>query len=126
MVQDAEANAEDDRKFHELVQTRNQADAMLHSVKKALEERGDQLSESDKTSIQSAVQSVDDALKGEDKEAIDKAVEYLGETTQKFTDILFGQGTTTEDHKASQEQQNTTEHEGDVVDAEFEEVKDKK
>ncbi|SUH67882.1 DnaK protein [Salmonella enterica subsp. enterica serovar Madelia] len=71
MVRDAEANAESDRKFEELVQTRNQGDHLLHSTRKQVEEAGDKLPADDKTAIESALSALETALKGEDKAAIE-------------------------------------------------------
>ncbi|EEG84756.1 hypothetical protein PROPEN_03119 [Proteus penneri ATCC 35198] len=71
MVRDAEANAEADRKFEELVQTRNQADQLVHGTRKQIEEAGDKLPANDKEAIEKAVSELEIASKGEDKDAIE-------------------------------------------------------
>ena len=79
MVRDAEANAEADRKFEELVQTRNQGDHLLHSTRKQVEEAGDKLPADDKTAIESALTALETALKGEDKAAIEAKMQELAQ-----------------------------------------------
>lgn len=77
MVRDAEANAEADRKFEELVQTRNQADHLIHGTRKQLEEAGDKLPAEDKTAIEEAMKGLEAALKGEDKAEIEAKTQAL-------------------------------------------------
>ncbi|CAK6496542.1 Chaperone protein DnaK [Pantoea sp. Nvir] len=122
MVRDAEANAESDRKFEELVQTRNQGDQIAHSTRKQLEEAGDKLSADDKAPIESALSELETALKGEDKEAIDAKMQALMQVSSKLMEAAQQQaqagGADTADASAKKDD--------DVVDAEFEEVKDNK
>ena len=122
MVRDAEANAESDRKFEELVQTRNQGDQIAHSTRKQLEEAGDKLSADDKAPIESALSELETALKGEDKEAIDAKMQALMQVSSKLMEAAQQQaqagGADAADASAKKDD--------DVVDAEFEEVKDNK
>ncbi|MDX6916719.1 MULTISPECIES: molecular chaperone DnaK [Pectobacterium] len=121
MVRDAEANAEADRKFEELVQVRNQGDHLLHSTRKQLEEAGDKLAADDKAAIDDALKALESALKGEDKAEIEAKMQALVQVSGKLLE-------------ASQPQQGpegaaddaSARRDDDVVDAEFEEVKDKK
>lgn len=119
MVRDAEANAEADRKFEELVQTRNQADAIVHSTRKQITEAGDALNADDKAKIEQAVADLEKAAKGEDKADIEAKIEALVKVSEPL--IQAGQA------QAQQGQQQAQQSQKDdgVVDAEFEEVKDK-
>lgn len=128
MVKDAEANAEEDRKLTELVQTRNQAEALVHSVKKSLTEYGDKISADEKSAIESALKDAEEALKGEDKADIEAKTEALGKASQKLGEMMYAQaeaeaGTAGATDGNASGSQNAAD---DVVDAEFEEVKDKK
>ncbi|MGL6011128.1 MAG: molecular chaperone DnaK, partial [Shewanella oncorhynchi] len=87
MVRDAEAHADEDKKFEELVQVRNQADGLVHATKKQVEEAGDALPSEDKEKIQAAMAAVDTASKGNDKEAIEKATQNLIEASAKLMEI---------------------------------------
>jgi molecular chaperone DnaK len=71
MVRDAEANAEEDRKFTELVNARNGADQLVHATKKAITDLGDKVTEEEKTAIEAAIKDVEEAVQGSDKDAID-------------------------------------------------------
>lgn len=119
MVRDAEANAESDRKFEELVQTRNQADAIVHSTRKQIGEAGDALTADDKAKIEEAVSALDTAAKGEDKAEIEAKIEALVKVSEPL--IQAGQAQA----QAGQQAQSNPKDDG-VVDAEFEEVKDNK
>jgi len=119
MVRDAEANAEADRKFEELVQARNQADHLVHSTRKQLEEAGDKVPAEDRAAIESALSDLETAAKGEDKAAIEAKLQALAEVAQKLVQAAQPQG------NAQQAQSNSNPND-DVVDAEFEEVKDNK
>ncbi|MCA6963917.1 molecular chaperone DnaK [Pectobacterium carotovorum] len=121
MVRDAEANAESDRKFEELVQARNQGDHMLHSTRKQLEEVGDKLAADDKTAIDDALKALESALKGEDKAEIEAKIQALVQVSGKLLEASQPQpGAEGAADDASARRDD------DVVDAEFEEVKDKK
>ncbi|RJL45075.1 molecular chaperone DnaK [Pectobacterium carotovorum] len=121
MVRDAEANAESDRKFEELVQARNQGDHLLHSTRKQLEEVGDKLAADDKTAIDDALKALENALKGEDKAEIEAKIQALVQVSGKLLEASQPQpGAEGAADDASARRDD------DVVDAEFEEVKDKK
>ncbi|KML65178.1 molecular chaperone DnaK [Pectobacterium peruviense] len=121
MVRDAEANAEADRKFEELVQARNQGDHLLHSTRKQLEEVGDKLAADDKTAIEDALKALESALKGEDKAEIEAKIQALVQVSGKLLEASQPQpGAEGAADDASARRDD------DVVDAEFEEVKDKK
>ncbi len=125
MVNDAEANAAEDQKFEELVQARNAADGLAHAAKKTLEEAGDKASEEEKTAIEAAIAEVEEAVKGDDKEAMDAAANKLSEASSALAQKLYAE-------QAAEEGQQAESPEGaagdagadDVVDAEFEEVKE--
>ena len=121
MVQDAEAHAEEDRKFHELVTARNNADAIVHATRSSLKEMGEKINDDERKNIESAIEGVEEAMKGDDKEAIDKAVEKLSEAGQVIYQKVA--------EEAQAQQANPSEDgspEDDVVDAEFEEVDEEK
>ena len=127
MVKDAEANAEEDRKLHELVQSRNHAEALIHSVKKSLEEHGDKLGADEKAKIEDALKAAEEAVKGEDKEDIDAKAEALGTASQKLGEIVYAQAQAEAGGDAgAQASESSAAKDDDVVDADFEEVKDDK
>ncbi|KAF7781932.1 molecular chaperone DnaK [Pseudoalteromonas rubra] len=125
MVRDAEANAEEDKKFEELVGARNQADAMVHATRKQVEEAGDDLPADDKTAIEAALSELETAIKGESKEDIDAKTQALAEKSQKLMEIAQAKAQAQQaGGDAGAQQANKADD--DVVDAEFEEVKDDK
>ena len=124
MVKDAEANAEEDKKLTELVASRNQAEALIHSVKKSLTDYGDKLDAAEKEKIEEAVKEAEEAVKGEDKAAIDAKAEALGTVSQKLGEMMYAQAQAEAGQAADAEPQKAAAD--DVVDADFEEVKDKK
>ncbi len=127
MVNDAEANAEADAKFEELVTARNQADGMVHSTRKQVEEAGDDLPAEDKEKIEAALTELEDAIKGDDKEAIDAKTQALMEASAKLMEIAQAkQQAQAAPEGAEQATDAGAAPEDDVVDAEFEEVKDDK
>lgn len=121
MVQEAEANKEADKKFEELATARNQADQMIHGTRKQIEEAGDALPADDKVKIEAAITELEEAKKGEDKEAIDAKVQALMAAAQKLMEIAQQKA---QAQQAGEGQQQSAED--DVVDAEFEEVKEDK
>jgi molecular chaperone DnaK len=126
MVQDAEANAEDDKKFEELVQAKNAADTLIHGCKKTLEESADKVEASEKESIESAISVLEEALKGEDKSDIEEKTKSLADASSSLAQRLYA-----EQQQAQQDNQNNSESENatssdEVVDADFEEVKEEK
>lgn len=124
MVQEAEANKEADKKFEELATARNQADQMIHGTQKQIEEAGDALPADEKEKIEAAIKELEEAKKGDDKEAIEAKVQALMEASQKLMEIAQqkAQAEQAQGEDAGQQQAK----EDDVVDAEFEEVNDKK
>ncbi len=124
MVRDAEANAEADRKFEELVQTRNQGDHLLHSTRKQVEEAGDKLPADDKTAIESALTALETALKGEDKAAIEAKMQELARFPRNRWKSPSSNMPSSRLPVLMLLQSNAKDD--DVVDAGFEEVKDKK
>lgn len=127
MVKDAEANAAEDRKLTELVSSRNQAEALIHSVRKSLTEYGDKLEAAEKEKIEAAIKEAEEAVKGEDKAAIDAKTEALGTASQKLGEMMYAQAQNEGQHNANTgAEQSQNKANDDVVDAEFEEVKDKK
>ena len=126
MVKDAEANAEEDKKLHELVQSRNQAEALIHSVKKSLEEHGDKLDAAEKEKIEAAVKAAEEAVKGDDKADIDAKAEELGKASQKLGEIVYAQAQAEAEKGAASGAAASDKKDDDVVDADFQEVKDEK
>jgi molecular chaperone DnaK len=126
MVRDAEAHAEDDRKLHELVNARNQADALVHTVKKSLTELGDKVAAEDKTKIEAAIKDVEEAIKSDDKAAIESKTQHLAMVSQKIGEQAYAQSQGGPGPGAPGGGNGGKKAEGDVVDAEFEEVKEKK
>lgn len=127
MVRDAEANAEEDKKFEELVQARNQADAMVHSTRKQVEEAGDALPAEDKASIETALSALEDAIKGDNKEDIDAKTQELIQASAKLMEIAQAKASAEQAADAGAGAEQASSEGGkddDVVDAEFEEVKD--
>ena len=124
MVQEAEANKETDKKFEELVTARNQADQLVHGTRKQIEEAGDALPADEKAKIDAAVAELEEARKGEDKEAIDAKVQALVAASQKLMEVAQQKAQAQQADGATGEQQ--AKQDDDVVDAEFEEVKDNK
>jgi molecular chaperone DnaK len=132
MVKDAEAHAEEDRKTLELVNARNQAEAMVHSTKKSLKDYGDKLDAGEKEKIEAALKEAEAALKSEDKAEIEAKAQALAQAAQKLGEKMYAD----EQAKQQQTQQSggaqapgedaAKKDDGNVVDAEFTEVKDKK
>ncbi|WP_432471815.1 molecular chaperone DnaK [Amphritea sp. HPY] len=123
MIQDAEANAEADKKFEELTQARNQGDAMVHSAKKTLEEAGDKATEEETRAINAATEELEEALKGDDKEAIETKTAALTEAVSGLAQKMYAEAAQQAEGAEGAEQAQA-EPADDAVDAEFEEVKD--
>jgi molecular chaperone DnaK len=122
MVQDAEANIEADKAFEEVVAARNQADAMIHSTKKQIEEAGDALPADEKEKIEAALKELEEATKTEDKDAIEAKTKALAEASAKLAEIAQQKAQSGEAGEAQPEAQ--PKQDDDIVDAEFEEVKE--
>ena len=120
MVKDAEANAEEDKKFEELVASRNMADSLASATKKAMDENADELSDDEKKSLTEAISDVEEACKKDDKSVIDKSVEELSKVAQPLSSKLY---------KTDQPESEPDKGEGksdEAVDAEFKEVDEEK
>ena len=120
MVKDAEANAEEDKKFEELVASRNMADSLASATKKAMDENADELSDDEKKSLTEAISGVEEACKKDDKSIIDKSVEELSKVAQPLSSKLY---------KTDQPESEPDKGEGksdEAVDAEFKEVDEEK
>ena len=124
MVQDAEANKEADAKFEELVVARNQADGMIHGTRKQVEEAGDALSDEDKTEIETAVVALEEAVKGSDKEAIDTKTQELIQASAKLMEVAQAKAAAEGAAGEGPTDAGSQSPDDDVVDAEFEEVKE--
>ena len=130
MVKDAEAHAEEDHKALELISSRNQCDAIIHSVKKSLKEYGDQLSSDEKAKIETALNDAEEVLKSDNKDDIDAKTQVLTEAAHKLAEKMYQQndqqGQQAQSESGTSSNQGEKPVEGEVVDAEFEEVKNKK
>ena len=127
MIKDAEVHAEEDRKHREMVETRNQADAMIHATEKSLVDLGDQVEAEDKSNIEAAIAALKTAMEGSDKADIESKTQALAEASGKLAEKAYAatseDGPEPVDANASAKSGDSTD---DVVDAEFEEVEDDK
>ncbi len=122
MEEDAIKYADEDKKYRELVDARNAADGMVHSVKKSLSEHGDKLDEAEKSAIETALKDVEDVLQSDDKDAIEAKTNTLMEASQKLGEKVYAEQQAAANTQSAEPQGEKT-VEGDVMDAEFEEVK---
>ncbi|MDC1466914.1 molecular chaperone DnaK [Litorivicinus sp.] len=123
MVKDAEANADADRQFEELVSARNTADGMVHATRKSMIEAGDKLSDDEKAPVETAIAELDEALKSDDKDLIQAKTAALTEASAKIAEKLYAAADESGGNGKSEETSDSA-SDDDVVDAEFEEVKD--
>ncbi|MFQ6021275.1 MAG: molecular chaperone DnaK [Acidiferrobacterales bacterium] len=128
MIKDAEAHAEEDKKTRELVEARNYADTMIHSVRKSMKEMGDKLDAAEKEKIESAIQDLEAVVKEDDKDAIQQKTQALTEASHKLAEQMYAQAQAqTESTAGAETDPGATEPKDEnVVDAEFEEVKENK
>jgi len=132
MIKDAESHAAEDKKFQELVTARNTADSLIHATRKSMEEMGDQLEADEKTSIEKAIADLEEAMKGDDKDDIEAKTKALTDASGKMAERMYAQqgaegGPTAEDVTGGADADSGAPGGGDdVVDAEFEEVKEDK
>src|SRR5258708_18214500 len=131
MVQDAEAHAEEDRKARELVDARNQADSLTHAVKKSLTEHGDKIGADEKAKIETALKEAEEALKSDNKETIDAKSQALATASHKLAEQMYAKEQAAQQPAGGGDANNAQgggakKDDGNVVDAEYEEVKDKK
>jgi len=120
MVKDAEANAEDDKKFEALVQAKNNADMLVHATRKTIEEAGEKLTEEEKTSVETSTVQLEEAIKQDSLEAIESATKELNDLLSPLTQKLYPQA---EAGQAKETSDEATDDEN-TVDAEYEEVKE--
>jgi len=127
MVKDAELHAEEDKRAHEMADARNQADALVHSTRKALTEHGDKVDAGEKEKIEAALKEVEEAIRSGDKEAIDAKSAALATAAQKLGEAMYAeQQAAAGEAPGGAAPGGRKDDDGDVVDAEFTEVKDKK
>ncbi|MFO7189952.1 MAG: molecular chaperone DnaK [Pseudomonadota bacterium] len=126
MIKDAEAHAAEDKKAYELATARNQADALIHSVKKSLTEYGDKLDAGEKSKIESAIKELEEAVKGDDKDAIDRKTASLAQAAQKLGEKMYAGAQQAAGDSGPAGGQGAQANDDNVVDAEFTEVKDNK
>ena len=126
MVQDAEAHAEEDKKFEELTAARNQGDAMVHTARKTLEDAGDKASDEEKSSIEAAITELEEALKGSETAEITAKTEALTEAVSGVAQKMYADAAQQAEAGQGAESEAARDAGDDVVDAEFEEVKDDK
>jgi molecular chaperone DnaK len=123
MVADAESHAEEDAKFEELVNLRNQADGMIHATRKTVEDAGDKASDEEKAAIESAASALEEALKGDDKADIEAKLQALSEASANLAQKLYAEQAEEAQQAGAEAGAADGSSEG-AVDAEFEEVKD--
>jgi molecular chaperone DnaK len=125
MVSDAEANADNDKKFEELVNARNTADTLIHGCKKTLEESKDKVSEDEKSAIEAAISDLEEALKGDDKDSIEEKTKALTDASSSMAQRLYAeQQQESQGANQANDSDNQGSNEENVVDADFEEVKE--
>lgn len=125
MVRDAEAHAEEDKKFEELVQLRNQADGMIHATRKTLEEAGDKATDDEKQAIETAISELEEAVKTDDVDNIQKKLDALTEASGQLAQKMYAEQAEAAQQEGGEGAESTgSKPEDDVVDAEYEEVND--
>ena len=130
MVKDAELHAEDDKKFHELIGARNSADTLVHATTKAMEDLSDKLEADEKTTIEAAVKDLEEAIKGDDIADIEAKTSALGEASSKMAERAYAEqqsaGGDADASSTADDAGSNKANDDNVVDADFEEVDDKK
>jgi molecular chaperone DnaK len=127
MVKDAEAHAEEDAKFNELIEARNQADGLIHGIEKAMRDLGDQVSDEEKKPVDDAIKELREALEGDDKDDIEAKTQKLSEASTPIMQKAYSQGEEAAqgsgaDAAQGQQQSRSSNSDDDVVDADFQEV----
>ena len=122
MIKDAEANAEEDKKFEGLVQAKNNADMLIHATRKSIDEAGDKLSDEEKTSVEESVKSLEEAVKSEDLSKIEDATKALNETLTPLAQKLYAAPEGADPGDPSADPSNSSDD--NTVEAEYEEVKE--
>ena len=129
MVKDAEANKEADKKKKETVDARNQADTIIHATEKNLKEHGSKISDADKKAIETGISDLRNALKGTDTEEVKKKTQALVQASMKLGEAVYKsqqKDAGKKDTKQNQDSKNKNQNKENVVDADFEEVKEDK
>ena len=138
MVKDAEAHADEDRKFRELVDVRNQADGLIHATKKSIGDLGDQVEEQEKSEVEAAIEALETAIAGDDKEEIEAKTQTLSELSGKLAERVYQKAQSSEPPQGGNGGSGGSDGNGgdagtdarkgadDVVDAEFEEVREER
>jgi len=121
MVRDAEAHSEEDKKFEEMVVLRNQADGLIHGARKAVTDAGEKATPEEKDGIETAASELEDALKGENKEEIEAKIAQLSEASAGLAQKMYAEQAENEEQGM---EANTSNEDGEAVEAEFEEVKE--
>ncbi|MCE8035898.1 molecular chaperone DnaK [Billgrantia tianxiuensis] len=124
MVRDAEAHADEDKKFEELVALRNQADGMVHAARKTVQEAGEHATDEEKQAIESAASELEEALKGDDKDDIQAKLDKLTEASGNLAQKMYAAQAEAAQQAGGEGQEAGAKPEEDVVDAEYEEVND--
>ncbi len=124
MVKDAEAHAEEDKKFQEQVNARNQADGLIHATEKSIEELGDKVTDEERTNVDAAIEALKAALETDDVEDITAKTQALGEISGQIAQKAYEQAQSEEGPAAGAETETAQANDDDVVDADFEEVKE--
>ena len=123
MEEDAVKYADEDRKIRELVDVKNSADGMIHSVKKSITDHGDKLDAAEKEKIEAAIKSLEESLKSDNKEEIEAKTKELMEASQKLGEKIYAEQQAQQPNAGAAPQQEEKTVDAEVVDAEFEEVK---
>ena len=129
MVKDAEANKESDKKKRETVDARNQADTIIHTTEKNLKEHGSKISDTDKKAIETGISDLRNALKGTDTEEVKKKTQALVQSSMKLGEAVYKSQQKDTSKKGAQQNkgsENKDKNKDNVVDADFEEVKEDK
>jgi molecular chaperone DnaK len=127
LIKDAELHAEDDKKKRELVDARNHADALIYSTEKSIKDLGDKVDAETKSKVEATIDPLKKAMEGDDAEEIKRLSEELTQASHKLAEAMYQQASKTDDQQqagAGQEQAGQSAPDEDVVDADFEEVKD--
>ncbi len=125
MIKDAEEHAEDDRKFNELINARNGGEGLIHGIEKSLKDLEDKVEEEEKANIEKAIEELREVLKGDDKDAIEEKTKALGEVSSKLIERAYSEAQAeSEAEQGAEDGAEATATAEDVVDAEFEEVKE--
>ena len=127
MVRDAEAHADEDKKFEALVQLRNQADGMIHATRKTVQEAGDKASDDEKQAIETAISELEEAVKTDDQDNIQQKLDALTEVSGQLAQKMYAEQAEAAQQADGEGAENASaKPEDDVVDAEYEEVNDDK